>query len=318
MPFACTLRRHRPVPGAGDTFPFVPGLLHPALGRGRRQAPRQDSFGTERTVVAKPVRTSLAPHGAGSKRATICGARYYGWRPMRIRCGTSGFSYKEWKGSFYPRDLPASKMLAYYAERLQTVEINNTFYRMPRPAMVEGWRSRVPSDFRFVIKASRRITHMARLKDCSEAVQWLLSGIAPLGEQLGLVLFQLPPNLKRDVPLLSDFLTLLPSSCRPAFEFRNATWFDDGVYEALRAHPAALVGGDQDDEAQSPPFVPTAPFGYLRLRRSDYLETQLGAWAERIRETRWDEAYAFFKHEQRGPQFAGQLHRLTVGDSPAV
>ena len=159
---------------------------------------------------------------------------------MKLYVGTSGYAYKEWKGSFYPRDLPAKRMLHYYGEHFRTVEINNTFYRMPTAALLETWAGEVPGDFRFVLKASQRITHLQRLKDADDSVAYLLDVAGTLKTRLGALLFQLPPNLKMDVPRLRAFLELLPPQSRAAFEFRHASWFDDEVFALLHAHRAAL------------------------------------------------------------------------------
>src|SRR5664279_3634220 len=159
---------------------------------------------------------------------------------MRVLAGTSGFSYKEWKGSFYPEDLAADAMLSYYSERLPAVEINNTFYRMPKPALLEGWAAQVPEAFRFVLKASQRITHHKRLKEAGDEVAYFFGVAATLGERLGPALFQLPPNLKKDLPRLEAFLGTIPERRRAAFEFRHASWFEEDVFEALRTRGAAL------------------------------------------------------------------------------
>ncbi|MFY9550489.1 MAG: DUF72 domain-containing protein [Thermoanaerobaculia bacterium] len=232
---------------------------------------------------------------------------------MRVLAGTSGFSYKEWKGSFYPEDLPADAMLRYYGERLPAVEINNTFYRMPKPALLEGWAAEVPEGFRFVLKASQRITHHKRLKDAGEEVAYFFQVAATLGGRLGPALFQLPPNLKKDLPRLADFLALLPEGSRAAFEFRHASWFQDDVFEALRARGAALCVAE--DEELATPLVATAPWGYLRLRRQDYDDGAVGAWAEKIRGQSWGEAFVFFKHEDAGagPRLAAELLRRHAG-----
>jgi uncharacterized protein YecE (DUF72 family) len=226
---------------------------------------------------------------------------------MRVLAGTSGFSYKEWKGSFYPEDLPAARMLAYYAERLPAVEINNTFYRMPRPALLEGWAAEVPPEFRFVLKASQRITHFKRLKEAGDEVAYFFGVAATLGPRLGPALFQLPPNLKKDLPRLEAFLATIPAGRRAAFEFRHASWFEEDVFDALRARGAALCVAE--DEELATPLVATADWGYLRLRRQDYGEADVAAWAERVRAQKWAEAYVFFKHEDAGsgPKLAAQL-----------
>jgi uncharacterized protein YecE (DUF72 family) len=232
---------------------------------------------------------------------------------MRVLAGTSGFSYKEWKGSFYPEDLPADAMLGFYAKRLPAVEINNTFYRMPKPALLQGWASEVSEDFRFVLKASQRITHHKRLKDAGSEVAYFFEVASTLGDRLGPALFQLPPNLKKDLPRLTDFLALLPESSRAAFEFRHASWFEDDVFEALRTRGAALCIAE--DEELATPAVATAPWGYLRLRRQDYDEAAVDAWAEKIRGQAWDEAFVFFKHEDAGsgPRLAAELLKRLPG-----
>ena len=229
---------------------------------------------------------------------------------MRVLAGTSGFSYKEWKGSFYPEDLPASRMLAYYAERLPAVEINNTFYRMPKPALLEGWSAEVPESFRFVLKASQRITHFKRLKEAGSDVEYFFEVAAVLGDRLGPALFQLPPNLKKDLPRLAAFLETLPPERRAAFEFRHASWFEDDVFEALRTKGAALCIAE--DEELATPLVATANWGYLRLRRQDYDDAAVGAWAGKVKQQNWSEAYVFFKHEDAGsgPRLAAQFLEL--------
>jgi len=226
---------------------------------------------------------------------------------MRIRAGTSGWSYKEWKGHFYPEKLAAKDMLRFYAGQFPTVEVNNTFYRMPNLTTLEGWAAEVPDDFSFVLKASKRITHDKRLADVSDSVDYLLRTAATLGAKLGPFLVQLPPNMKKDVPRLRDFLPLL-GRARAAFEFRHASWHDDEVYAALRERNAAWCVADTGEEGD-PPFVATADWGYLRLRRVEYGEADVRAWADRVREQPWGEAYVFFKHEDAGtgPRLASQF-----------
>ena len=228
---------------------------------------------------------------------------------MRVLAGTSGFSYKEWKGSFYPEDLPAEDMLAYYSARLPAVEINNTFYRMPKPSMLEGWAAQVPAEFRFILKASQRITHRKRLKEAGDEVAYFFQTAATLGERLGPTLFQLPPNLKKDLPRLEAFLEVLPPKAPAAFEFRHASWFEDDVFAALRAQGAALCIAE--DEELATPLVATAPWGYLRLRRQDYDDAAVAGWAEKVRAQPWSEAFVFFKHEDAGsgPKLAAEFLR---------
>jgi len=236
---------------------------------------------------------------------------------MRLFVGTSGYSYKPWKGKFYPEDLPASEWLSYYAARFSTVEINNTFYRVPKQEVLEGWRRQVPETFRFGVKATRRITHIKRLKNVEEETAFFLRAASSLGEQLGLVLFQLPPNLKKDLDRLRTFLDLLPSSGRYAMEFREPSWFDEEVFTELRARQCSLVSSDTDENPLGA-IVSTAPFGYLRLRRTEYDDDALKEWGTRIAGQSWDQAWIFFKHEDEGlgPKFALRLLELSA-NSPS-
>jgi uncharacterized protein YecE (DUF72 family) len=228
---------------------------------------------------------------------------------MRLHVGTSGWNYTEWRGSFYPEKLKPAAMLPYYAERFSTVEVNNTFYRMPTAKVVEGWAAAVPDTFRFVLKAPQRITHFARLRDVDEPVRVFCDTARTLGPRLGPLLFQLPPNFKVDTGRLADLLALLPPDLRAAFEFRNATWFTDAVYERLAARNAALCVADDDDGAT--PFVATADWGYLRLRATGYTDDDLRGWLGQMRQTgaRWADAFVFFKHEDQGtgPALARRL-----------
>ena len=237
---------------------------------------------------------------------------------VRIHAGTSGYSYPEWKGTFYPEKFAAKDMLRYYAERFETVEINNTFYRMPTEALLRGWAEQVPAAFTFVLKAPKRITHDRRLKDVGELVAFFTQTAATLGARLGPLLFQLPPNFKKDVPLLRDFLAQVPPGPGVAVEFRNATWFDDETWAALRARGAALCVADTGEEPVVP-LVATADWGYLRLRRENFSDDELRAWAERIEAQPWGEAYVFLKHEEegKGPKLAARLLEL-VGSAPAA
>ena len=226
----------------------------------------------------------------------------------RLLAGASGYSFKEWKGSFYPADLKADAMLAWYSARLPTVEINNTFYRMPRAEVLQSWARTTPPAFRFAIKAPRRITHSAQLKPdaAADSVAFLYRMLAALGEKRGPVLFQLPPFLKKDLPRLVDFLALLPESHQAAFEFRNETWLSDDVYEALRRAGAALCLSEREDEVP-PPLEETAPCGYVRLRLESYSEDALALWAQRLLATRWNQIYAYFMHEPTAPAYAQTL-----------
>jgi len=225
---------------------------------------------------------------------------------MELHVGTSGFSYKSWKGPFYPEKLAASKMLAFYAERLGAVELNNSFYRLPRRSVLEGWAEQVPEDFRFALKASRRITHFARLKDAGEPLGYLIENVRALGPRLGVVFFQLPPNLACDLGRLDAFLELLPEDLPTAFEFRHASWQSDDVAARLREHGASWVdvdGAPADGEAAAAPkprLTATSDTGYVRLRAPDYDESALAAWARRIHDQPWQRAFVFFKHEDAG------------------
>ena len=218
---------------------------------------------------------------------------------VRVLVGTSGYSYDEWKGNFYPEKMPAKDMLRYYAERFPTVEINNTFYRMPKESLLQGWAEQVPDTFTFVLKASQRITHIKRLKDCGELLGYLFGVSATLGQRLGPTLFQLPPNFRKDVPRLQAFFEAMPGRRRVAFEFRHASWFDDEVYATLRANGAALCVADTGEEP-TVPFVATTDWGYLRLRREEFSDEEMRDWAKRIKEQPWTDAFVFFKHEDEG------------------
>jgi uncharacterized protein YecE (DUF72 family) len=231
---------------------------------------------------------------------------------MHLRAGTSGYSFKEWKGSFYPADIKAADMLSAYAARLPVVEINNTFYRMPKRAVIESWAAQVPDDFRFVVKASRRITHFKKLRDVGDELGFLLGNLEALGDKLGLVLFQLPPNMKRDDERLDAFLELLPEGTRAALEVRSASWLDEEIYARLRARGIALVAADVD-KGLAVPLVPTAPFAYLRVRRELYDDAALQDWLAQL--AGFDEAWVFFKHEDDGvgAGFARRMAELAGG-----
>lgn len=230
---------------------------------------------------------------------------------MRFFVGTSGYSYKEWKGNFYPEKFPDKQMLSYYAQRFSTVEINNTFYRLPKASVLESWAEQVPEGFRFVLKASQKITHLKRLKGVEDETGYFLRMAAVLKERLGPLLFQLPPNLKKDVPRLETFLALLGHETRAAVEFRHESWFDAEVYDCLRAHACALCVADIDD-VPCTDLVSTARWGYLRLRREAYADESLRQWIERLKVQAWDEAYVFFKHEDAGigPKLATRFLEL--------
>lgn len=231
---------------------------------------------------------------------------------MELRVGTSGFSYDAWRGAFYPSDLPAKAMLAFYARHLDAVEINNTFYRMPRASVLESWAAEVPPEFRFVLKCPQRITHQHRLENVAEPMATFLQAASVLKERLGPLLFQTPPYLRKNVAKLRDLLLRLQGH-RAAFEFRHASWFDDETLDLLRTHRAALCIADADDDLQVP-FAPTAEWGYLRLRRPDYGDPELSVWARRIRDAGWRETFVFFKHEDagKGPRMAKRFLELAA------
>ncbi len=233
--------------------------------------------------------------------------------------GTSGYSYKEWKGSFYPEKLSAKDMLPYYAERLKAVELNNTFYRMPKKEMVESWKQQVPDDFRFSVKASQRITHFKRLKDVAEETKFMIDIVSALDDRLGVVLFQLPPNMKKDIERLESFLGQLPTDLRTTFEFRHPTWFDDEVLDLLRQHNRPLCVSDTDDLPTNH-IDKTADWGYLRLRRVQYSEANLQEWIDRINAQNWTDTFVFFKHEDEatGPKLASEFVSLFNKMKPTV
>ncbi|MEA3193177.1 MAG: hypothetical protein QOD26_1510 [Betaproteobacteria bacterium] len=226
----------------------------------------------------------------------------------KLLAGASGYSFKEWKGSFYPADLKPDAMLAFYAARLPTVEINNTFYQMPKTSVLENWARSTPESFQFAIKASRRITHMSRLKadSAADSVAFLYRNLEALGAKRGPVLFQLPPFLKKDLPRLQEFLAILPADHRAAFEFRNDSWFADDVYDALKGAGAALCLSEREDNAP-PPLVETAPWGYVRLRLENYSDADLAAWAKRLTSTGWQQIHVYFMHEPTAPEYAQKL-----------
>jgi uncharacterized protein YecE (DUF72 family) len=229
---------------------------------------------------------------------------------MQTFIGTSGFSYPAWKGSFYPKELKNDQMLRYYAERFSAVEINNTFYRMPKREMLEQWPPQVPASFTFVLKASQKITHMKRLKDVASEVAYFADTAAVLQSQLGPIFFQLHPTMKKDLPRLTDFLAVVPAHVRPVLEFRHESWFADDVYALLHERNAALCVSQSDEGAT--PVVGTADWGYLRLRRSEYSDEDLAGWRATIASQKWERAYVFFKHEDeaRGPVFATRYGQL--------
>ncbi len=232
---------------------------------------------------------------------------------MPLYCGTSGYSYKEWKGPFYPKDLPNREMLRYYGANLPAVEINNTFYRMPSAGVLESWLDQVPAHFRFILKAPRAITHARPLKEKDAEVAYLFRTAATLGDRLGAILFQLPPYLHRDTALLTDFMELLPAGTRTAFEFRHPSWFDEAVYALLRGKGSALCCSDSENQSLLR-LVATADWGYLRLRKANYAQNALREWIQRIITRNWQTVYVFFKHEDAGtgPELARQFLELAA------
>ena len=226
----------------------------------------------------------------------------------RIRVGTSGYNYPEWRGTFYPDKFSADKMLAYYAERFPTVEINYTFYRIPTAKLLAGWSAGTPDSFSFTLKAPRLITHDSRLQRCEELLQTFCRTASTLGPKLGTLLFQLPPNFKKDAGVLKAFLDLLPEGTRAAFEFRHASWFDGEVFDALRARNIALCVADS--EKLHTPLEVTADYGYFRLRDEGYQQSDIERWAQTIRQLQaLSDVFVYFKHEEQGlgPDFARRL-----------
>ena len=236
---------------------------------------------------------------------------------MKIHVGTSGFAYKEWRGTFYPSTLAPGEMLRSYARRLGAVEINNTFYRMPTAKLLEGWAEQVPRSFRFAFKAPQVITHFKRLRRVDEEVDYLFRTLSVLGPRLGPVLFQFPASFRADLPALEGLLTLIPGKPACAFEFRHPSWLEDGVLDLLRTRGCCLCIADTDENPATK-IAATASWGYLRLRRSDYPDRALSQWAKLILSQKWKKAYVFIKHEDgadgaKGPQIAQRLGELAGG-----
>jgi uncharacterized protein YecE (DUF72 family) len=234
---------------------------------------------------------------------------------MSIHIGTSGYNYPEWRGSFYPEKFPAAKMLPYYAERFTTVEINYSFYRMPNAKTIAGWDAATPERFIFVLKAPRRITHDARLKDVDEPLRYFVDTARTLGPKLGPLLFQLPPNFKKDLSRLGDLLVLLPDGLRCAFEFRHDSWFTEDVYDRLKNKNSALCIADT--EKGTTPLAATADFGYFRLRDEGYTDEDLKKWSETVKQlgANWRDTFIYFKHEESGvgAVLAQKLQELLPG-----
>lgn len=221
--------------------------------------------------------------------------------------GTSGFQYAEWKGKFYPETISTAKMLPYYAAHFSTTEINYSFRRIPSEKALTNWSAATPAPFRFSMKALQEITHVRKLRDCGGVLERFCAALKTLDGKLGAVLFQLPPFLRSDTPLLKDFLATIPKGFQCTFEFRHASWFNDETYAALKAANAALCIADTED--LSTPVESTADFGYFRLRNLGYKKPDIARWAKVIREQKWKTAYVYFKHEETGtgPKFARQL-----------
>lgn len=230
---------------------------------------------------------------------------------MNLYVGTSGFSYKEWKGSFYPATIQAKDMLSYYASRFQALELNNTFYRLPQKSLVESWKAQVPDNFRFSVKASQGITHFRRLKDAAHATRLMLERISAFDDRLGVVFFRLPPDMKKDLKRLETFLKTLPADIPAAFQLEDSTWSDDDVLALLRSHNRALCVVDTD-ETPITHIDKTADWGYMRLRRVNYSDSELKKWITRMRAQEWKRAFVFFKHEDEGtgPKLAARFLNL--------
>jgi uncharacterized protein YecE (DUF72 family) len=230
---------------------------------------------------------------------------------MKIYVGTSGYGYKEWKGYFYPKKISPKEMLRFYSERLNTVEINNTFYYMPTESVLKSWAEQVPDDFIFALKAPQVITHLKRLRDVDEETGYLFRTLSVLRRKLGPVLFQFPKSFRADPHILEDFLALIPGDVSCAFEFRSTTWLDTGIPDLLSKRGCSLCTADSDENPTND-IIHTAPWGYLRLRRSDYTDADLSQWRERILSQKWKQVYVFFKHEEeaKGAEMAMRFRKL--------
>jgi len=230
---------------------------------------------------------------------------------MKILVGTSGYGYKEWKGKFYPDKIPPREMLRFYAERLSTVEINNTFYRMPNEEILLTWAAQVPDDFVFALKAPQVISHRKRLRDVSSETEYFFRTLSVLGRKLGPVLFQFPPSFRADRTRLHDFFDLVPGGMAAAFEFRHPSWLEEEIFDLLRSRGFSLCIADID-ENPAEEIIATAAWGYLRLRRADYPEAALSRWLDMILAQNWDQALVFFKHEEKaiGPEAALRFREL--------
>jgi uncharacterized protein YecE (DUF72 family) len=229
---------------------------------------------------------------------------------MKIHVGTSGFAHKEWKGKFYPEKISAKDMLRFYSSRLNTVEINNTFYHMPKASVLTSWAEQVPPDFIIALKAPQVITHIKQLRNVFEETEYLFRTLSVLDGKLGPILFQFPKSFRANAAALADFLPLIPDNTACAFDFRSPTWLDAGMPELLRKKGCSLCMEDTDENPIQE-IISTAPWGYLRLRRSDYTDAELSQWMERIVSQTWDRAFVFFKHEE-GPEMAMRFQELVA------
>ncbi|MHB9073255.1 MAG: DUF72 domain-containing protein [Desulfobaccales bacterium] len=231
---------------------------------------------------------------------------------MKIFVGTSGYGYKEWKGKFYPEKISPKEMLRFYSERLSAVEINNTFYRMPTEGVLASWAEQVPDDFIFALKAPQVITHRKRLRNSGSETEYLFRTLSILDRKLGPVLFQFPQSFPADRPRLKDFLALIPGNISCAFEFRSPSWLDAEIFDLLHDRGCSLCVADTN-EIPATEIITTAPWGYLRLRRSDYTAADLSQWLEKILTQKWEKAFVFFKHEEeaKGAEMALRFRELT-------
>jgi uncharacterized protein YecE (DUF72 family) len=238
---------------------------------------------------------------------------------MNIYSGTSGYGYKEWKGTFYPEKISPQEMLRFYGERFRTVEINNTFYRLPTGSVLASWAEQVPLDFIFAIKAPQKITHLKRLRNVAEETGYLFRSLSILERKLGPVLFQFPKTFQADYPTLEAFLDLLPGGISCAFEFRSPSWLQAKMLDLLRGRNYSLCTADTD-ENPAEEIIGTASWGYLRLRRSDYTAADLSRWLERILSQPWEKTFVYFKHEDEalGPKMAIRFQELADSASPLL
>ncbi len=238
---------------------------------------------------------------------------------MKVLVGTSGYGYREWKGKFYPEKITPREMLRFYSDRFSTVEINNTFYRMPRESVLVSWTEQVPADFIFAIKAPQIITHLKMLRNISEETEYFFGALSALGRKLGPVLFQLPRSFRADRTVLEEFLQMIPGGMSCAFEFRSPSWIDSEILDLLRRRGFSLCVEDTDENPVVE-IIGTAQWGYLRLRRSTYTDVDLSRWVEKIHSQKWKKAFVFFKHEKeaRGPEMATRFRELADSGAKRV